>query len=115
VGRLQQVAAKWLSHADPIPEDLRHAFHHAVVLFADWDRGGPEPQVSLEQQPYPISSVCSWVMKFNDRMPENVQHVLANIRGLTIDLTDPSYGTAARSLLRAINDRKAEYRQRREL
>jgi hypothetical protein len=99
---------------DPIPKDLREAFHDAVALFSDWNRGGPEPDVSLQQRPWPISAVCSLVMKFNDPMPENVLHRLCSQIDPT-DLRDTSYGSGARCLYSAINARKAEYQQRRQL
>ena len=102
--------------SEPMHQDLREAFHDAVSLFSDWNRGAREPDVSLERRPWPISEVCRLVMNFNDPLPETVRHqLLCNLVDVPNDLRDLSYGNGARFLLSAIDARKAEYQQRREL
>jgi hypothetical protein len=102
---------------NPLPLYLREAFHQAVMDYWGWERGGPEPEVSLQQRPpCSISIVCSMVMNFDDAMPEDIYRALYNLDSATDELAkDHSYRNGARWLLRLIDARKADYGRRRDL
>jgi hypothetical protein len=96
---------------DPIPKELCYAFWGAIGQYVDWCRGQSEPDVSLDGRPVAISTVCEFVSKFDDPMPANLCHLLANARrGAEDDLpNDQSYGSGARYLARLIRERKAHF------
>jgi hypothetical protein len=85
---------------DPIPQNLRDAFCSAVAAYRNWSPGEPEPKVSLDMRPVLISTVLEIVMNFSDPMPDDLQHVLANlVQHGDGSLGDRSYGAGARYLL----------------
>jgi hypothetical protein len=43
---------------NPLPLYLREAFHQAVTNYWGWERGAPEPEVSLQQRPHVRSAPC---------------------------------------------------------
>jgi hypothetical protein len=95
---------------DPIPEELRQAFDEAVGQYSYWDRGGPEPLVTLGRTPWTISAVCNLVTKFNDPMPDNVYQYLCGRADSSCNLQqDRSYGNGARCLYGLIQARKSQY------
>src|SRR5215475_8540113 len=46
--------------ADPIPRELCDAFNAAIAAYLVWSGGEPEPQVGLDQNPFPISAICGF-------------------------------------------------------
>ncbi len=65
---------------NPVPQYWREAFRQAVADYWGWQRGAPEPGVSLQQRlPSSISTVCSMVMNFDDAMPEDIYRALYNL------------------------------------
>jgi hypothetical protein len=94
---------------NPIPRELRDAFNAAIAAYLIWCRGDPEPEVGLDQKPYPISAICGLVTKFSDSMPEELWHVLTSAPGSFGEITDRSYGSAASYLYRNIAERKKQF------
>ena len=89
---------------DPIPPKLSEAFESAVAAYDSWTPGEPEPEVSFDMKPFPISAVFGFVTNFSDPMPERLQFILASLRGGEGNLGDRSYGSGAR-----MRDRKERY------
>jgi hypothetical protein len=106
-----------MAEQSPIPANLSAAFHRAVWSFRDWGFIRFEPSVSVDQNPFLISTVCDLVMKFKDPLPDNVfakllSYTLEGYNELGGDLAkDRSYATGARCLLKMISDRNAEYQR----
>jgi len=105
---------------NPIPEELRQAFHDAVSAFQHWDRGGPEPDgISLWREPRTISFVCD-VVERADPMPDDLYEYLRG-EAESADTTsallqgDRSYRAGAQSLYRMIQGRKAQYERTSKL
>jgi hypothetical protein len=95
---------------DPIPGELRDAFWSAIGQYGDWRRGEPEPDVSLNMQPFAISAVCGFVSIFEDPMPADLWRLLATVTPGDEDLpNDQSYRSAARFLAHLIRERKAQF------
>jgi hypothetical protein len=101
---------------DPPPEDVREAFRDAVKLYAVWKSGGPESSVSFRRFKYvSLAGVCDLVLSYrNEPLPIKLHDELWKLVDKTdIDLkvelaTDPSYATAARCLIKLIEDHRAE-------
>jgi len=77
----------------------------------------PEPQVRLRGELHAMSTVCSLVDRFRDRLPDDVvDKLLIYMRDIRYTLlrqkivADPSYTAGARCFLRLIEDRKRQYR-----
>jgi hypothetical protein len=102
---------------NPLPLYLREALHRAVADYWGWERGGAEPEVSLQQRrPCSISTVCSMVINFDETMPEDIDNALYRLDTATDQLAkDHSYRNGARWLLRLIAARKADYGRTRDL
>jgi hypothetical protein len=102
---------------NPLPLYLREAFHQAVGDYWGWERGAPEPEVSLQQRrPCSISTVCSIVMNFDEAMPDDIYQALYKLDTSTDELAkDHSYRNGARWLLRLIDARKADYGRPRDM
>jgi hypothetical protein len=97
--------------------ELRIAFHNAVSRFQDWTAGIAESKVKFHGRFWPISEVCREVGKLSDPLPEAVLSVLyketkpgGDVLALKMDKT---YRGASRHLLRLIDRRRDEIRQRK--
>ena len=91
----------------PIPKELRHALWGAIGAYSHWHHRQPEPQVSLYQQPTPISSICDSVSKLDGPMPDSLwRHLEVVIRGSEQLPEDRSYRSGARFLGHLIRVRK---------
>jgi hypothetical protein len=99
--------------SDPIPDGLRQSFDEAVSQYSFWDRGGPEPLISLGRSPWTISAVCNLVTKFNDSMPDNIYQYLCGQADSWSSLLqgDRSYSAGGRCLYGLIQARKAQFGQ----
>jgi hypothetical protein len=89
----------------PISKELGEAFAWAIGEFERWRPGEPEPTVTMNMQAYPISTICTLVGCFDERMPDHLWNQLAMARGHIALPVDRSYGSAARHLGRLIYDR----------
>jgi len=110
-----------------ISEELRQAFQNSLAAFHDWDRDGPEPEISLESRPYTISAVCNLVWKFNDEIPnddydklcrlaDNIRHgqmTEAFYQRPPGEPVDHTYASGARCLQSLIDCRMAWYGRER--
>jgi hypothetical protein len=102
-----------------IDDDIREAFDLAATALIDWDRkGGEEPKVTLNGEPYPISAVAVLAETFKEPMPASLfwrMTAYANRtleRACAADLSkDSSYATGARCLLRWVQDNKTKLGQ----
>jgi hypothetical protein len=106
----------------PIPTELAEAFRDAVGLFRDWSPGLPKAiEVSVKGKSYSMSEVCHLVDHFSGQLPQDVfDALLSYMHAPHTDLrrelvSDRSYATGARCLVKLIGDRKAEYQQQEEL
>jgi hypothetical protein len=104
----------------PIPVNLREAFEDALGRFADWDRGGPEPLISLERKSFTVAAISDFVMMFSDPAPENIYNAVLNLAqdfragpealGHECDgPTEQTYASVARCLLMLYRARVAHY------
>jgi hypothetical protein len=106
---------------DPIPRHLMEAFHDAVSLFPIWSAALAEREVSIKGTPYTMSEVCRLVAGFRDPLPHSVfDELLSHMHAEPIERKfelsrKPSYATAARCLLKLIENRKAAYRRREKM
>jgi hypothetical protein len=83
-------------------------------------RARPNPEVILDLKPVSISSVCKYVLPFNNPLPEDVFQKL--FCELLIEYvvpkgeldTDPTYGTAAHCFLKLIEHHKRDHHGREE-
>jgi hypothetical protein len=94
---------------DPIPREFCDAFNAAISAYLVWSPGEPEPQVSLNRKPFLISTVCDFAMKFRDPMPDGLWYVLLSAPGSGGEMTDRSYGSAARYLAGMIRERRKQF------
>jgi hypothetical protein len=97
--------------SDPIPREFCDAFNAAISAYLVWSPGEPEPQVRLNQTPFLISTICDFVTKFQDPMPEGLWHVLATAPGSSGEVGDRSYASAARYLAELIRERRKQFAQ----
>ena len=107
---------KRASVPDPIPGQLRKAFHDAVWLYAGWNPALPEPEVQIRGSSHSISAVCALVEKFDDRLPEEIfERLMLHTREIRYTLlrqklvAGHSYAAAGRCFLRLIEDRKRHF------
>ncbi len=106
----------------PMSEEYREAFRAALVRTHDWMRhGGPEPECHLENQPYVASTFFDLMTKFDqDEMSKTDCAIVLKIIGGAREAEradierDPSYGNAAKHLVRRIAERKGELARREE-
>ena len=92
------------------PKELRNAFWGAIGAYNDWHPRQPEPEVSMQQQPTAISSICDSVSMLDGPMPESVwRHLEMVTRGAEQLPEDRSYRGGARFLGRLIKVRKELY------
>jgi hypothetical protein len=99
--------------AAPTPRDLADAFADALLAYADWSPGQPEPEISIGQTKFSMTAVCGLFDQFADELP---QHVFDKLRShmdvvshsdLIVELAlNCSYATGARCLRRLIELRK---------
>jgi hypothetical protein len=101
---------------DPIPDQLRKAFHDAVRLYADWNPALPEPEVQIGRSSHAISAACALVEKFEDRLPDEIfERLMLDMRDIRYTLlrqklvAGHSYAAAGRCFLRLIEDRKRHF------
>ncbi len=99
--------------------ERRIAFHNAVSRFQDWTADVAEPKVRLCGRFYPISEICREVANLSDPLPGAILSVLyketkAGDEMLALKM-DETYRGAGRHLLRLIERRKHEIRQRKAL
>ena len=52
-----------------IPLNFADAFHEATLRYLYWERGEPEPSLTLQGRRRPISDACKIAMEFDDRIP----------------------------------------------
>ena len=98
-----------------LPLDYRSAFCEAVMRFRDeWNPAAPEFRLDISGKPFALSDLCGLVVGLGDHLPTNVLNRLlsemhnARYTRLKVELADdPSYPTAARCLLRLMNDSRA--------
>jgi hypothetical protein len=109
--------------SDPIPRQLSKAFHDAVSLFPIWSVALAEREVTIKGRPYTMSytmsQVCRLVAGFSDPLPHGVfDELLSHMHAIgdKFELSrKPSYATAARCLLKLIENRKAAYLRREKM
>jgi len=105
-------------HPEPMPPNLRNAFHDALAQYHDWRPGEDEPEVSLDRRAVKISDICNLVMIHDDPMPPRLVYLLGKETHADIDPPDwkekSSYGIGARHLLKLINYRKDKDRRLEE-
>jgi hypothetical protein len=94
---------------DPIPKEFCDAFNAAIIASLVWSPGEPEPQVSFNRNPFPLSAICDFVTKFPDPMPEGLWHVLASAPGSSGEVADLCYASAARYLAGLIREHKKQF------
>jgi hypothetical protein len=105
----------------PIPPNLARAFAEAVGMYGVWHPTNPDEQrLSVNGQPRSIAQVCWLVAHFIDRMPEPVARALRShmddrYSTLKEKLSEnPSYAIGGECLLKLMDDRKADYRERHQ-
>ena len=102
---------------DSMSESYREAFQRALVRTFDWIRhSGPEPEVDLDGTSIAAQTLFDRMTKFGqDQMPAvEIQLTCEILGGIRDAVTStPSYGNAARYLVRRIKERKAELQGRR--
>ena len=102
-----------------IPPAYAQAFRDAVWRYSRWT-GEAEPEVILDLKPVSISSLCKYVLPFNDPLPEDVfQKLFSELLNEYVVLkgehdTDPTYGTAAHCFLKLIEHHKRDHSRRGE-
>ena len=98
---------------DPISPKLREAFWAAMGAYERWHRGEGEPDVAMDGKSFPISTICDWVSKFEERMPDSLWNVLTAVTRRVDGLpNDQSYRSAAQHLTRLIKEKKERYDRR---
>jgi hypothetical protein len=102
-----------MSEDAPIPENLRNAFHFAVLNTPrHWTGEDPDPEIiSLDRKSFTPSAICGLVTKFADPMPRFIYDVL---RELGYPEGDLSHAAGARFLMGLIENRKALHRWARQ-
>ena len=95
-----------------IPLNFADAFHEATLRYSYWERGEPEPLLTLQGRRRPISDACKIAIEFDDRIPEYFRNMLLSLIEVPDDLNDVndiSYAMGARCLLMEIEARKTQY------
>jgi hypothetical protein len=99
--------------------ELRIAFHNAVSRFQDWKANVTEPKVKFCGRFCRISEICERVASLSNSLPETILSVLYSETKAGDDVLalkfDKTYRGAGRHLLRLIERRKDEIRQRKAL
>ena len=73
-------------HADPIPNELRQAFHEIALHVKAWRPPLPEIELHINGTYQPMSEVCKLVSTYNDALPKEVhEHVLSALRAHEFD------------------------------
>jgi hypothetical protein len=100
--------------SEPIPDDVRQAFHNAVHVYADWKFGGAERPINFRKlQKISVSGVCELMLSYrNEPISADVNSDLFNLideirKNPTAGLT---YAAAAQCLLRLVDDQKKQKR-----
>lgn len=65
--------------ADPIPNDLRQAFHEIVWHLKSWRPPLPEIEVRIGGTYLRMSAVCDFVSKYSDALPMEVHEQLLSV------------------------------------
>jgi hypothetical protein len=100
---------------EPIPPNYSEAFDRAVRRYSDWSRDSPELGVTIDGKKFSMSTVCDFVSKYDDPLPDDIfrclhSYMSAEHRDLKERLgRTPTYSTAAYCLRKLIEDRKAGY------
>jgi hypothetical protein len=95
---------------DLITGELREAFQRAMGAYERWHRGEGEPDVPFDRKSYPISTICDWVSKFEERMPDYLWNLLIAVTRRVDGLpNDQSYRSAAQHLTRLIKEKKERH------
>jgi hypothetical protein len=102
----------------PIPADLRASFLEAVEgLLPDWRGAPPEPEVTWDRKPYPISAICNFVNNPNfvpEQMPPVLLVLICDLTDATLPpLADHTYQGGARYVAEIIERRRRQFRSRR--
>jgi hypothetical protein len=97
---------------------LAEEFFGAVREYIRWNFGDPEPSFTVDRHLVRISLVCGRVDGFTDPLPDDVfdavdflltdGHHKAELRA------NPTYATAARCFLEAIEEKKRKYSESEE-
>jgi hypothetical protein len=99
--------------------ELRIAFHNAVSRFQDWTANVTEPKAKFCGRFCRISEICEGVASLSNLLPEAILSVLYKETKACDDVLalklDETYRGAGRHLLRLIERRKDEIRQRKAL
>jgi hypothetical protein len=96
----------------PIDPNLAQAFSDALGQLRDWNGGGDEPKVLYRFREYPISTICGFVIEYNDPVPPSIQNFLISMRiEPPLELPGFTYAAAARDFLKEIDTRKARYQR----
>jgi hypothetical protein len=102
-----------------IPDDeIRGAFDLAMTALVRWTKeGGEEPNVTLNGEPYLISTVAVLAETFRGTMPASLFWRMAAYANRSFERRvqaaqlskDSSYATGARCLLRWVRDNKSRF------
>ena len=106
---------------ESMPESYRDAFQRALVRTRDWiRRDGPEPNLNLDGTPIAAQTLFDLMTKFRRDEMQAIEiqltyEILGGVREAEQDAirSDPSYGNAAKYLVRRIGERRAELERRR--
>jgi hypothetical protein len=104
----------------PIPDDVADAFGEALVLLVQWKRGAEEPTAVLDGKTIRIGLIFELVRgrAFKDKVPGSMLELLRTYASreperkhefarLTLD---PTYDTAARCLLKWVDEKQTKSR-----
>jgi len=112
-----------LSHKPRVSAELRNAFAQAIVNFADWNMGGPEPRVSYEMREHSLTGIFMLVAAYSRPMSKTIMRPIRDLaaefrngeEALDHDCSGPkhqSYASGAECMSRLYNARVAHYRRR---
>jgi len=100
--------------SEPIPYDVRQAFHNAVHVYADWKFGGAERPINFRKlQKISVSGVCELMLSYrNEPISADVKSDLFNLIDeiRKIPTAGLTYAAAAHCLLRLVDDQKKQER-----
>jgi hypothetical protein len=116
---VQYGAVETMEQKERIPQDLSDAFRQVVGHYSTWISSEPEITVRINNASYPMSVVCSVVVRFSDPLPEDVFDQLygymhAQHRELKEKLgRESTHSAGAYCLFRLIDERKADHAKRK--
>jgi hypothetical protein len=108
-----------MASKDPIPEDIRQAFHLAIGDgwgFENWHSGGSPIQILLGLKTVPIEVICDLASIYSDPMPEGIFNRLNKVVAhyYIEPPEDQTYENGARSL-RALCDKLRKRDRERDI